>query len=109
MKKFEENGQFAFIVPGTKKEISDADTADSYIRAMVHTARRIKDCVSVIGFAIPDELIAKDSVFDENSYSQWFINEMNVKHGHYLYFASKAKLIALNLMEKAEKTSFVFY
>ena len=109
LKNLEEKGQFAFIVPSTKKEIPDADTADSYIKAMVHTARRIKDCVSVIGFAVPDELLAKDSELDENSYSQWFVNEMNVKHGHYVYFVNKDALNRCGLTEKAERSSFILY
>ena len=71
---------------------------------MVHCARRIKDCTSVIGFAIPAELIAKDSDFGPDSYAQWFINEMNVKHGHYVYFADSA-VIEANKLENALKES----
>ena len=100
LKLLEEHGKFAFIIPETVKELPDADTVQTYIDAMVHCARRIKDCTSVIGFAIPAELIAKDSDFGPDSYAQWFINEMNVKHGHYVYFADSA-VIEANKLENA--------
>ncbi len=114
LKKLEENGRFAFIIPSTEKEISDSDLADSYIKAMVHTARRIKDCASVVGFAVPDEFLEKDSdsevsVLDENSYSQWFVSEMNVKHGHYIYFVNSDKIQQTKLNTDFSKSSFVLY
>ena len=49
---------------------------------------------------VPAELIAKDSDFGPDSYAQWFINEMNVKHGHYVYFADSA-VIEANKLENA--------
>lgn len=114
LKKLEENGCFAFIIPSTEKEISDSDLADSYIKAMVHSARRIKDCASVVGFAVPDEFLKKDSdsavsVLDENSYSQWFVNEMNVKHGHYIYFVNSDKIQQAKSNADFSKSRFVLY
>lgn len=114
LKKLEENGRFAFIIPSTEKEISDSDLADSYIKAMVHSARRIKDCTSVVGFAVPDEFLKKDSdskvsILDENSYSQWFVNEMNVKHGHYIYFVNSDKIQQAKSNADFSKSRFVLY
>ena len=97
---YNEAGNIEKVVKDFKKELPDADTVQTYIDAMVHCARRIKDCTSVIGFAIPAELIAKDSDFGPDSYAQWFINEMNVKHGHYVYFADSA-VIEANKLENA--------
>lgn len=104
LKSLESSGFFAFIIPGTVRPLPDSDAVQSYIDAMVHCARRIKDCTSVIGFAIPSELLKLDSDFGVNSYTQWFINEMNVKHGHYLYFADKA-VIAEKKLEDGLKSS----
>ncbi|MCR5494959.1 MAG: hypothetical protein K6F15_04920 [Treponema sp.] len=109
LKILENNGYFAFVIPETVKELPDADTVQSYIDAMVHCARRIKDCVSVIGFAIPAELIKKDSDFGVNSYAQWFINEMQVKHGHYLYFADKSVVEEKGLVDALKTSDLVTY
>ena len=45
----------------------------------------------MIGYAVPSIFIEKDrdSDFGETSYSAWFVNEMNVKHGHYVYFVDE--------------------
>ncbi len=104
LKTLENNGFYAFVVPETVRPLPDADAVQSYIDAMVHCARRIKDCVSVVGFAIPAELLKKDSDLGVNSYAQWFMNEMNVKHAHYVYFADKA-VIAEKALEEALKES----
>lgn len=111
LKKLEEGGLFAFIVPQAQKAFSDADEADSFIKAMVHAARRIKDCTNVLGFAIAAELMEKDAgkKLDENSWSQWFINEMNVKHSHYVYFAGKSNIKKYGLVPKTDSCELVFY
>lgn len=111
LKKLEENKKFAFIVPVSQKEFNDADCTSEFIAAMVHLARRIKDCTSVLGFAIPADFIKKDSLngFDENSWTQWFISEMAVKHSHYVYFAEKKAVNDANLFEKCLKTGLILY
>ena len=78
---------------------------------MVHTARRIKDAESVVGFSLADELVEKDEggEFDENSYSQWFINDMNVKHGHYVYFAKQDLLKIKGLLGKGICSNLVLF
>ena len=111
LKAFEAAGAFAFIVPMAQKTLADADEADSFIKAMVHTARRIKDCASVLGFAVAAELMEKDAgkKLDENSWSQWFINEMNVKHAHYVYFAGKSNIKKFGLVPATSSCELVLY
>lgn len=111
LKNLEEAGKFAFVVPQVQKSFGDADEADSFIKAMVHTARRIKDCTSVLGFAVAAELMEKDAgkKLDENSWSQWFIDEMNVKHGHYVYFAGKANVKKYGLVAKTVTNELILY
>ena len=111
LKKVEEAGSYAFIVAKAGKELTDADEADTFIKAMVHTARRIKDAESVVGFSLADELVEKDEggEFDENSYSQWFINDMNVKHGHYVYFAKQDLLKIKGLLGKGICSNLVLF
>ncbi len=111
LKGLEAAGAFAFIVPMAQKSFADADEADSFIKAMVHTARRIKDCTSVLGFAVAAELMEKDAgkKLDENSWSQWFINEMNVKHAHYVYFAGKSNIKKFGLVPATSSCELVLY
>lgn len=111
LKKIEAAGAFAFIVPQAQKSFSDADEADSFIKAMVHVARRIKDCTSVLGFAVAAELVEKDAgkKLDENSWSQWFINEMNVKHSHYVYFVGKSNVKKYGVLPVTASCELVLY
>ena len=71
LKEKEENGEFAVIVPVVDKE---GCAGDALVAAMKHTARRIKDCVSVVGFAVPAGI-------DEAN----FIGELSPKHKHYCF------------------------
>ncbi len=111
LKILEEKGCFAFVVPESEKAIEDADQADAYISAMVHTARRIKDAESVVGFALPAELVEKDAgkELDDNSYCQWFVNDMNKKHGHYVYFIEKAVAEKFSVAPKTASNELVLY
>lgn len=77
LKGIEESGIYAVVVP-----ISDGECgAGQLTQAMCHTARRIKDCVSVIGFAIPDTLTESEAAA--------FIDAMSAKHTHYVYFSNR--------------------
>lgn len=111
LKKLEENGCFAFVVPVADKAVEDAEQADAYISAMVHTARRIKDAESVVGFVLPSELVEKDAgkELDDNSYSQWFVNDMNKKHGHYVYFMKKSDAEKFSVAPKTASNELVLY
>ena len=76
LKSKEEKGDFVFIEPVLDK---NADF-EQFTAAMKHTARRIKDCVSVIGFAIPNEIFEK---------RDFYIEELSAKHQHYCFFCKK--------------------
>lgn len=76
LKAKEDAGQFVFIEPVCDKAEKDAE---QFTAAMKHCARRIKDCVSVIGFAIPEEL-SDDKITT-------YIEELSAKHAHYVYFS----------------------
>ena len=77
LKSIEACGAYAVIVP-----VSDCGCgAERLTQAMCHTARRIKDCVSVIGFALPDVLTESEATT--------FTDAMGVKHAHYVYFSNR--------------------
>lgn len=75
LKSIEAYGAYAIVVP-----ISDCG-AERLTQAMCHTARRIKDCASVIGFALPDTL--------RESEATTFTDAMSAKHAHYVYFSNR--------------------
>ena len=78
LKGVEECGAYAVVVP-----ILDC-SAERLTQAMCHTARRIKDCAAVIGFAIPDALTESEATA--------FIDAMSAKHAHYVYFSNRHTL-----------------
>jgi hypothetical protein len=82
LKKIEAEGMYAVIIPETNGA-AGGDSLVSYTAAMVHTARRIKDCESVIGFAFPGELAGDDFAVSS------FIDAMAVKHAQYVFFSSE--------------------
>ena len=75
LKSIEAYGAYAVVVP-----ISDC-SAERLTQAMCHTARRIKDCTAVIGFAIPDALTESEAAA--------FTDAMSAKHAHYVYFSNR--------------------
>ena len=75
LKSIEAYGAYAIVVP-----ISDCGT-ERLTQAMCHTARRIKDCASVIGFALPDALTESEATT--------FTDAMSAKHAHYVYFSNR--------------------
>lgn len=76
LKSLEEKKEFVFIEPVFDKDAS----AEQFTAAMKHCARRIKDCVSVIGFAIPEQ------IFNQRDF---YIEELSAKHAHYCFFCKK--------------------
>ena len=75
LKSIEAYGAYAVVVP-----ISDC-SAERLTQTMCHTARRIKDCASVIGFALPDALTESEAAA--------FTDAMSAKHAHYVYFSNR--------------------
>lgn len=77
LKKLEENNKFVFIEPVYDKKA----TPGQFNNAMKHTARRIKDCKSVIGFALPQEVAEDSDVLAD------FFEKITEKHPQYVYFS----------------------
>ena len=77
LKTLEEKNSFVFIEPVFDK---NADY-EQFTAAMKHTARRIKDCISVIGFAIPVEILANRA---------YYIEELSAKHQQYCFFCKES-------------------
>ena len=76
--------QFAILIPVVDKELKSEEDQELFINAYNHTARRIKDCVSVAGYELPAELLGN------SNFTQNFIDTLAKKHAQYIYFASKS-------------------
>lgn len=83
LKSLENQNIFAVIVPVIDKPLNNTEDFELFVNACNHIARRIKDCVSVAGFEIPNEI---DDI-------QTFIDVLSKKHEQYVYF-SKNKDVA---------------
>ena len=91
LKNLEAQNKFVYI-----DAIFDKDgDASQFTAAMKHCARRIKDCISVVGFAIPEKLTAGG--FAEGSVAQEFIAELSHKHQQYVFFCKNAPKDCINL------------
>ncbi len=84
LKTLEEAGTFAILVPLVDKPLETAEETELFINAFNHTARRVKDCVSVAGFELPAALTAKG--FEEGSPAADFMETLAIKHAQYVYF-----------------------
>ena len=79
LKKMEDAGIFAVLVPEVDKAMDNADQEEAFTNAFNHTARRVKDCTSVAGFALPAQLKDKGA----------FMDTLAIKHAQYVYFTKK--------------------
>ena len=87
LKTMDDAGTFALLVPIVDKPLENADQLELFINAFNHTARRVKDCVSVVGFILPEEITAKG--FGESSPAADFMETLAIKHAQYVYFSKK--------------------
>lgn len=84
LKALDERGSFVYI-----DAVYDRDgEATQFVAAMKHCARRIKDCVSVAGFSVPERLA--DGGFADGSAASDYMRELSQKHGQYVYFCKKS-------------------
>lgn len=90
LKSLEEKSSFVFIEPQIDKDAP----IDQFIAAMKHTARRIKDCTSVVGFAIPVQMTRDEAAA--------YIEELSQKHAQYVYFSKDGVLSGQAAPEGAE-------
>ena len=79
LKKLEGEGKFAVIAPVVDKHLESHEQEELFINAFNHTARRIKDCTSVVGMELVPQL--KDK--------QAFIDTLAKKHAQYVYFSKE--------------------
>ena len=84
LKAMEEAETFAVLVPVVDKPLESPEQVEAFINTFNHTARRVKDCESVAGFVLPEEIAAKD--FDAGSPAQDFMDTLAIKHAQYVYF-----------------------
>lgn len=105
LKQAEETELFVVILPCAGEFL--AEKAEEFTAAMKHTARRIKDCSSVVGFAVPDALASLG--FCEGQPAEFFVEELSCKHAHYVYFAKKAAVEKSTLLSEALQLPLVLY
>ncbi len=77
LKALEEKNHFVFIEAVFDKQAG----FEQFTAAMKHCARRIKDCVSVIGFSIPLQVLENKS---------YYIEELSAKHQQYCFFCKES-------------------
>ena len=95
LKSMEEAGTFAVLVPIVDKPLENAEQVEAFINTFNHTARRVKDCVSVAGFVLPDSVTAKG--FDAGSPACDFMETLAIKHAQYVYFVNAQSAAQQNL------------
>ena len=76
LKSMEAAGEYAVLVPLVDKPLETPEQEELFINAYNHTARRVKDCVSVAGLELPAKLKGKEA----------FMEALAVKHAQYVYF-----------------------
>lgn len=82
LKSMEESGSSAIILADDEGN-AQGERAGAFIDAAAHCARRVKDCASVAGFALPDSIAKSESLASK------FIESLRAKHPHYVFFASQ--------------------
>ena len=84
LKAMDDAGTFAVLVPVVDKPLDSAEQIEAFINTYNHTARRVKDCVSVAGFVLPEEITSKG--FDAGAPAADFMETLAIKHAQYVYF-----------------------
>lgn len=107
LKALDDQNKFAILVPVADKKLESAEDFELFINAFNHTARRIKDCVSVTGYALPKELVSKGIA--ESTPVQDFIETLAIKHAQYVYFIKKEIVQELSLSNDAALEQFVLW
>ncbi|MCQ2587983.1 MAG: hypothetical protein MJ174_07700 [Treponema sp.] len=87
LKTLDDGGKFAILIPVVDKAMETPEQIELFINAFNHTARRVKDCISVAGMELPEQLIKTGT---ENI--QLFIETLAKKHAQYVYFTKDENL-----------------
>ncbi len=90
LKALEDKGGYAAVIPvaDTPSAVGDGAAAaekEALTASFKHCARRIKDCASVAGFAVPACLSGADADF--------FMEELSAKHAQYVFFTADPALL----------------
>ena len=101
LKAMEDTGAFAVLVPVVDKPLENAEQVEAFINTNNHTARRVKDCESVAGFVLPDEITAKG--FEAGSPAQDFMDTLAIKHAQYVYFTCQTENIPESIVTICDK------
>ena len=88
LKAMDDAGTFAVLIPVVDKPLENAEQTELFTNAFNHTARRVKDCVSVAGIELPKQLTAQG--FADGSPARTFMETLAVKHAQYVYFVKDA-------------------
>lgn len=81
-KSLEDKKIYAFILPLADKIPNSESEKENFIASFKHCARRIKDCTSIVGFAVPD-------CVNQNI----FMQELLAKHSHYIFLSKNQNLL----------------
>ena len=101
LKQFETQNLFAILIPVVDKPLETPEQLELFINAFNHTARRVKDCVSVVGLELAPELIQKG--FEPDSPADQFMETLAIKHAQYVYFVKKAEIQKLTFSAPEDK------
>lgn len=107
LKGYDEAGIFAVIIPEADKLLNTPEEFELFINAFNHTARRIKDCISVAGMDLPEEILKNGVEADSPAIS--FMETLAVKHAQYVYFAAETTVSKLKLDNKIQNLAIVTY
>ena len=88
LKAMEAAGTFAVLVPIADKALDTPEQEEFFINAFNHTARRVKDCISVAGMELAPQL--KDK--------QAFMDTLAIKHAQYVYFTQAENPLSDNIV-----------
>lgn len=105
LKNLESTNKSVIINPIPDKNLTTEIEIELFINTCNHTARRIKDCISMAGFIIPKDIL-KNGI-KAASKAETFIETLSKKHSHYIFFAKKEDLQDLSLLEEVKSTSIV--
>ena len=84
LKALEEKGGYAAIIPVADRQPASGE-GEAFVASFKHCARRVKDCASVAGFAVPAGIPGVDAAF--------FLEELSAKHPQYVFFSGEASLL----------------
>ncbi len=101
LKQLEAQNLFAVLIPVADKPLQTPEQIELFINAFNHTARRVKDCVSVAGLELAPELIQQG--FESDSPADQFMETLAIKHAQYVYFVKKAEIQKLTFPAPEDK------